>query len=127
MITALIQEVGEWNKMIAAGYGVIRDAGYVVGSLSPWDVAAGSWRDLAIESRCASPADVAILRLDFADWLQFWPRRHRQIIGALAAGYHAKEVPERFGFSLGRLSRLRRKYERSWVRFQNPPAKRAAA
>jgi len=25
-VTALVQEVGEWNKMIAAGYGVMRDA-----------------------------------------------------------------------------------------------------
>ncbi len=51
--------------------------GIVVGSPSPWDCQKATWKDVAVESRRISPADIACFRLGFQAWLRTWPHRHR--------------------------------------------------
>ena len=92
--------------------------GFALTTLTPWDVHEGSWREVVVESKRVNPADSATFRVDFADWLGQWPKRHRRIINALAAGHRAMVVAQKFGMSQGRVSQLRRHYQRSWEVFQ---------
>lgn len=97
-----------------------------VRSISPWDRQEGSWRDMVLETRRASPADQAAFNLDFQDWLQTWSRRDRQIIFQLAAGNGTFTVARRFRISPARVSQLRRSYQRSWLQFQGMAVVNAA-
>jgi hypothetical protein len=101
--------------------------GVAVKSLSPWSRKEGDWREMAVESRRASPAETACFRLDFEEWLKQWPKRHRRIINALASGGCTMAVAERFAVSQARISQLRRKYERSWLAFQGMDGVNVAA
>ena len=96
--------------------------GVVVTTLSPWDASENTWRDVAVESKRVSPADHAAFNVDFAQWLGQWAPRHRRIINALAAGERVTDLAQRFRVSLGRISQLRRRYERSWELFQGENA-----
>ena len=76
------------------------------------------WRQVAIEDRKTSVPDLAAFRIDFAQWLKgLTPRDHR-IIDAFVNGSRTSTVADRFGISEGRVSQLRRKYEREWKAFQ---------
>jgi hypothetical protein len=86
------------------------------------------WRRLVIADRNAPIPDTAAFRIDFAEWLQGLHRRDRRIIRALISGEQGFAVAQRFGISAGRISQLRRRYEREWERFQGePPARRRVA
>ena len=100
--------------------------GFVICSINPWDRHEGDWRDMVLETRRVSPADQAAFNLDFQAWLQGWSRRDRQILYHLAAGHGTFGVAERFKISPGRVSQLRRRYERSWLEFQGMPLANAA-
>lgn len=89
-----------------------------VRTVSPWSRTDDTWRDLVLESRHVSPADQACFNLDFAAWLQTWSSRQRQIITALASGQRTLAVARKFGVTEGRVSQLRREFERSWQHFQ---------
>jgi hypothetical protein len=56
--------------------------------------------------------DLAAFRVDFAVWLRTLTRRDRKIIGAMVSGDGTTGVAGRFGISPGRISQLRRGYER---------------
>jgi hypothetical protein len=99
---------------------------FTVRSTSSWDRAEGQWRDMVLETRRASPADQACFNIDFQEWLQQWPERHRRIIHALASGERTNAVAKQFGVTEARISQLRRQYETSWEQFQNPPHAKAA-
>lgn len=96
-------------------------------SLSPWDSAEGTWREVVVESKRVSPADRAVYNLDFAARLKSWPRRHRRIINALASGERTMAVAKKFGISEGRVSQWRKTFPDSWERFQSGNADAAAA
>jgi hypothetical protein len=90
----------------------------------------GDWRRMLIADRKASIPDVAAFRIDFACWLSQLDERDRRIIGAFIAGEHGCAVADRFGLSAGRVSQLRRRYERDWLVFQGesvPMVSRRAA
>jgi DNA-directed RNA polymerase specialized sigma subunit len=61
---------------------------------------------------------LAAFRIDFAQWMKRLHRRDRRIIAAFVSGERTWSVAERFGISEGRVSQLRRKYEREWRVFQ---------
>ena len=90
---------------------------FVLGSLTP-PRGEGGWRAVAVEDSRVSPADQAAFNLDFRAWLAGLTRRDRRIINRLAAGEGTTAVAERFGLSPGRVSQLRRSFERSWTQFQ---------
>jgi hypothetical protein len=92
--------------------------GFTLASLSPWDAAEDTWREVVVESRRVSPADRAAFDLDFAQWLSRWPARHRRLINGLAASERVTDLAKRFRVSLGRISQLRRRYAASWQKFQ---------
>ena len=53
----------------------------------------------------------------FPVWLDSFSSRDRKIAEALAEGGSTSEVARRFGITLGRVSQLRRKFEKSWLEF----------
>ena len=77
----------------------------------------GDWRELALESRRTSPAETAALRVDFAAWLSTLSARDREIALLLSSGEPTFKVAERFQVSRGRISQLRREFERGWYKF----------
>jgi len=79
-------------------------------------------RPLVTERKAYSPADVAAFRIDFAEWLTGFPRRDRRIIARMISGDGTFDVADRFGVTAGRISQLRRRYERSWRVFQKEGA-----
>lgn len=85
------------------------------------------WQTLVIEDRRTSIPDLAAFRVDFAEWLAGWSRRERKIIGRMIAGDGTAEVAGHFGVTPGRISQLRRKFERSWRQFQAAAMEVAAA
>lgn len=76
------------------------------------------WRDLVLESRGSTPAEVAILRLDFKAWLGRMNHRRRRIAETLAVGYQTGEVARQFRLSAARISQIRRELEADWEEFQ---------
>jgi hypothetical protein len=76
------------------------------------------WRDLVLERRGSTPAEVAILRLDFRAWLGRMNHRRRQIAETLAVGYQTGEVARQFRLSAARISQIRRELEADWGEFQ---------
>jgi hypothetical protein len=74
--------------------------------------------DLLIADRKTAIPDLAAFRIDFGYWLSTFSQRHRRIISALASGASTSVVGHCFGISEGRVSQLRRQYEREWLRFQ---------
>jgi hypothetical protein len=83
-------------------------------------------RQVAIADRKASIPDTAAFRIDFAHWLRGLSHRDRRIVAALTAGDQTHAVAGRFGITAGRVSQLRRKYQRLWLGFQGEPVLDAA-
>ena len=84
-----------------------------------------SWQELVVEDRRATPAEVAITRLDVAAWLQRLPPRHRRIALYLATGESTGNAAVRFRVSKARISQLRKHLRNSWLAFQDDPAESA--
>ena len=88
-----------------------------LGRLDRFDPAEDCWKEAIVEDLRTPVADQACFRVDFPAWLSTLPRRERKIAEALAGGHRTTDVARRFGLSLGRVSQLRRKFERSWLAF----------
>lgn len=76
----------------------------------------GSWQELVLESRSATPADTAAVRVDFGTWIATLSNRDRQIALQLAVGNETHRVAAQFRLSRGRVSQLRRELAQSWYR-----------
>jgi hypothetical protein len=92
--------------------------GFAVESLSAARPTRDGWESALVENRRVTPADTAVSRLDFADWLGRMKHRRRQVAETLAAGYRTEEVAELFRLSPARVSQMRREFESSWREFQ---------
>jgi hypothetical protein len=79
------------------------------------------WQQVAIADRTVGIADTAAFRIDFAQWLKMLVHRDRKIVAALVSGERTSAVADRFRLSWGRISQLRRKFERLWQAFQGEP------
>ena len=95
-----------------------RQKGFDVKRLDRFDRQENAWREIVIEDRRAGPAEVARVRLDFADWLKTLSRRYRRIVQTLATGEKPGIVAKRFRLSAGRISQIRRELMMAWERFQ---------
>jgi hypothetical protein len=82
------------------------------------DRGGNDWRQILIADRRTQIPDVAAMRIDFAEWLNTLSRRDRRIVNALAKGDSTMSVAQEFQVTPGRISQLRRQYERSWMSFQ---------
>ena len=95
-----------------------RKKSLVVERLDRYDFENHGWEEILVEDRHAGPAETAIVRLDFASWLQSLPRRLRSIATFLASGETTKAAAQRFRVSRGRISQIRRELCLAWHRFQ---------
>jgi hypothetical protein len=84
------------------------------------------WQQIAMEDRTIPIPDLAAFRIDFAYWLKSLTQRDRRIINAFTDGEGTFAVAERFGLTPGRVSQLRRKFEREWLAYQGELEKFAA-
>jgi hypothetical protein len=75
---------------------------------------AGEWRQIVVQSHNVSIPDLTTFRIDFEAWLATLDGRDRAIIAALISGERAGDVAHCFALSAGRVSQLRRGYERRW-------------
>jgi DNA-directed RNA polymerase specialized sigma24 family protein len=96
--------------------------GICIVSASPAGYGTDGWQQIVIADRKASIPDVACFRVDFAEFLKILNRRDRKIISALSAGETTSGVAEQFRITPGRVSQLRRRYERDWCVFQGEAA-----
>jgi hypothetical protein len=85
--------------------------------LDEFDRATGDWREVLVEDRRATPAEIAACRIDFAAWFKSLPKDVRRIAKALAAGETTTSAARRFGVSCARISQLRRQLKMSWAAF----------
>ena len=74
--------------------------------------------ELLGESRQATPAELAAIRVDFASWLGRLSDRQREIALCLAVGEPTGAVAHRFGVSCGRISQIRLELATRWRQFQ---------
>ncbi|MEX0643438.1 MAG: hypothetical protein WD468_12090 [Pirellulales bacterium] len=89
-------------------------------SLTDQDESA-SWRDALMEDRQSTPADLAAMRIDIAEWLATLSGRDRRIAETLAKGETTIGAARIFGISPGRVSQLRRELCRKWHAFHRQP------
>jgi hypothetical protein len=92
--------------------------GFQVERLDYFDDAENCWREIIVEDKRATPADIAACRIDFAAWLRLLPSRRRQVALALAAGESTGGAAKRFGLTAARVSQLRQWFRQSWDSFQ---------
>lgn len=74
--------------------------------------------ELLVENGRTTPADVATMRIDFAEWLESLSRRQRRIANLLASGETTGGAAKQLRVSPGRISQIRRELEQSWQAFQ---------
>ena len=74
--------------------------------------------ELLGESRQATPAELAAIRVDFAAWLDRLSGRHREIALCLAVGEPTGTVAQRFHVSCARISQIRVELATRWRQFQ---------
>jgi peptide subunit release factor 1 (eRF1) len=91
--------------------------GFVVERLDRFDEQECEWRQVLIEDRHATPADIAAARIDVADWLRSLAPRNRRIAKILATGETTTDVAGQFEVSRARISQLRDELKTSWERF----------
>jgi len=81
----------------------------------------GAWKELLVEDRRSTPAETAIARIDFGDWLSRLTDRNRRVATTLAAGETSRETARMFGISAGRVAQIRAKLRQNWAKFQSEP------
>jgi hypothetical protein len=92
--------------------------GFQVEPLDQYDEEEECWQQILIEDKRATPADVAICRIDFAEWLRRLTTRLRRIALTLACGATTKDAAKQFGLSPTRISQFREMLRKSWQEFQ---------
>jgi hypothetical protein len=95
----------------------LRKNGVVVEPLWQRDPRRGGWREIVVEDGQSGPAEIAAMRLDFADWLKTLSARDRRIAERLAIGESTATAARMFRVSRGRISQLRREFFEGWHKF----------
>jgi len=85
-----------------------RRNGVVVRSLHQRNERTGTWREIVVQDWRSTPAEIAAVRIDFADWLKTLSNRDRQIAERMATGETTANAARIFRVSRGRISQLRR-------------------
>ena len=96
-----------------------RRKGFGVEPLKQFDAREESWQEIVVEDKRATPAEIAITRIDFASWLKLLPKRSRKIALMLARGESTSEAAKRFGVSAARISQIRLWLRLHWDVFQS--------
>jgi hypothetical protein len=104
-------------KEVLSGYAQ-RQKGFQVERLDYFDEAENCWREIVVEDKRATPADIAACRIDFTAWLRLLPSRRKKIALALASGETTSAAARKFGVTPARISQLRQWLKESWEAFQ---------
>ncbi len=94
-----------------------RRKGVSVTSLDRYDQRDEQWKEIVVESKNAGPAEIASIRIDFADWLRSLKPKQRRIAKTLATGETTKAAAKKCHVSPGRVSQLRRELMDNWQAF----------
>jgi hypothetical protein len=100
-------------------------SGTVVERLDVFDEVQGHWRQVLVEDRRATPAEIAAARIDVAAWLRWLSPRNRRIAKTLAMGETTTDVARKFNLSRPRVSQLRAELKASWEKFHEGGTQRA--
>jgi hypothetical protein len=77
----------------------------------------GVWKEILVEDKTVTPAELAASRIDFLAWLQTLMPRQRLITERLATGESTNGVARQFKVSPGRISQIRRRLQHAWAKF----------
>ena len=80
----------------------------------------GCWKEVLVEDKTCTTAELAASRIDFAAWLASLPARDRRAAKLLAAGERTLDIAGRLGICPARVSQLRRELKASWEQFHEP-------
>jgi hypothetical protein len=69
------------------------------------------------DNRTTPILDQVQFKIDFGAWLATLTPRELRLIRAMASNERTKDIASHFGVSPGRVSQLRREFERGWERF----------
>jgi hypothetical protein len=94
-----------------------RKQGFAVSRLQRPDETEGTWKEILVEDRNCTPAELAASRLDFDAWLRRLPRHKRQVASTLAGGETTCGAARKFRVTPGRVSQLRRELAENWDAF----------
>jgi hypothetical protein len=86
------------------------------------DPSAGAWIGELVEDNRATVPDQVAAKIDVAVWLSSLPRLRQQIARDLALGGATQDVARTYGLTAGRISQLRRWFEKSWADFHGETA-----
>jgi hypothetical protein len=81
----------------------------------------GEWKEIVVEDRRCTPAEVAASRIDLDNWFGQLPRLKRGIAETLATGETGAETASMFGVTPGRVSQVRRELEIDWAVYHGEP------
>jgi hypothetical protein len=104
-----------WNSRDVCSKRCQRQGGYAVETLE-------NWNEVLSETRRATPAEIATLRIDFGQWLETLSPRDRRLAHELARGEETGVVARLLRITAGRVSQLRRELLASWLEFVGEPA-----
>ena len=110
---------------ISSGYCQQRK-GVFLQRLDRYEVQDDKWKEIVVEDRQATPADIAATRIDFAAWLETLPKRQRQIAETLAMGETTSRTARMYRISAGRVSQIRRQLYEAWHEFHGEPLSNSA-
>lgn len=94
-----------------------KSKGFKVESLDQYNQRREQWKEVLVEDKSATPADVATCRIDFAAWLTTLSKTQRKAADLLATGESTTEVAKKVDLTPGRISQIRRELKRAWERF----------
>jgi hypothetical protein len=114
------------SKDVSSRYAQNRK-GFQVERLDQFDSDDGEWREVLVEDKRCSPADLACCRIDFGNWLATMSSARRKIAQCLATGTSTREAAHQFDVTPGRISQLRREFQESWLAFHGETVVAAAA
>lgn len=86
--------------------------------LEQFDSTSGGWKQILVEDRSSTPADIVAIRLDFQSWLNTLSQRHRRIAEMLSTGETTQAVAKLFKVTSGRVSQFRSQLKAAWEAFQ---------
>lgn len=72
------------------------------------------WKEILVQDRRSTPAELAASRIDFENWLRRLPHQKRRIANALAIGEATGDVARRRRLTPGRISQIRRELAEDW-------------
>ena len=98
-----------------------RRRGIRVERLDRFDAEEG-WKEVFVEDRASTPAELAASRIDFADWLGRLSAKRRKIAATLATGETTLHAARKFRLTPGRISQLRREFHQDWNSFHGAAA-----